>query len=74
MSVEKIDQIHGPASGGFSSWQQIEWERLDLEELVTIQRKARTAIEMKRKLDGKLRQATTGARTLPEPLYPGKAG
>ena len=57
----------------FSSWQQIDWERLDLEELVTIQRKARTAIEGKRKLEGKLRQATNGARTLPEPLYPGKA-
>ncbi|WP_437915019.1 tRNA-dependent cyclodipeptide synthase [Sorangium sp. So ce302] len=57
-----------------SPWQQIDWDRLDVEELVSIQRKARTAIEAKRKHEGKLRHANSGARTLPEPLYPGKEG
>ena len=53
---------------------QIDWERLDVEELVAIQRKARATIEAKRKLGGRQRQVGSGARVLPEPLYPGKAG
>jgi tRNA-dependent cyclodipeptide synthase len=56
------------------SWQHMEWDRLSLEDLVTIQRKARTAIEAKRKLDGKSRHINSGGHTLPEPLYGGKTG
>jgi tRNA-dependent cyclodipeptide synthase len=58
-------------------WQGIEWDLLELVDLVSVQRQVRAAIDTKRKLAGKLRQVETGgraARVLPEPLHPGKDG
>jgi tRNA-dependent cyclodipeptide synthase len=58
-------------------WQQVEWNQLELDDLVTVQRQVRAAIDAKRKLSGKLRLQETGApsaRLLPEPLHQGKEG
>lgn len=58
------------------SWQHLDLDRLETEDLVQLQRQLRAAIEARRKSAGKQRQATSGdgERVLPEPLYPGRAG
>jgi tRNA-dependent cyclodipeptide synthase len=63
-----------PIDVHLSPWHHVEWDQLELDDLVFIQRKARTAIETRRKQKGKLRQIESGERVLPEPLYLGKEG
>ena len=57
--------------------ERIAWDRLELKELVAIQRQVRAAIDAKRKLAGKLSLMDRGAvleRRLPEPVHAGKTG
>jgi tRNA-dependent cyclodipeptide synthase len=56
--------------------QQIDWDQIEVDDLVTLQRQLRATIEARRKLNGKLKQQSGGGgeRVLPEPLYAGKAG
>ena len=69
--------MEAAADAASAPWHRIAWEQLEVKDLVAIQRKARAAIDAKRKLAGTQRQVGRDGgleRRLPEPLYAGRAG